>query len=137
MTSPISPGALKYVRARATDAMTYVCRIERVAKPTYDETTLIASTGSRTTIYEGACRIWEVTGPGVVMLGEEEYSTQTTNLSIPWNTSPVPIRHDEGVITESDLDPIMVGKRFVILDVAKSGQLRATRRFTIQLKQEG
>lgn len=135
--NPISPAALAYVRARATDVMTYTCRIERVTGPDYDEETLVASPGSRTTIYEGVCRIWEVSGPGVIMVGEEEYSTQTTNLSIPWDTTTVPTRHDQGVITGAELDPVLVGKRFSILDVAKAGQLRATRRFTIQLKQTG
>lgn len=136
MPSPISPAALKYVRARATDTMTYTCKIERVTHASYDEVTLVGNPGARTEVYSGVCRIWEVTGPGVIMLGEEEYSTQTTNLSIPWATTPVPNRGDEGVITSAELDSSMVGKRFTILDVAKSGQLRATRRFAIQFKQE-
>jgi hypothetical protein len=57
---------------------------------------------------------------------------QSTQLSIPWNTSPVPRKDDEVEIITSPQDPEMVGKRFVIDSSAKTGELRATRRFSVR-----
>jgi hypothetical protein len=65
------------------------------------------------------------------MVGEDEVPLQATQLSIPWNADPVPRRDDEVEVLTSD-DPAMVGKRFRIMDVAKAGDLRPTRRFTVQ-----
>lgn len=132
MKYPISPRAKKFVRDRATSVMRYTCRIERVIAPTYDNTTLVASPGSRTTIYEGVCRVWEVSGGSPVVLGDTDIVIQSTNLSIPWNTSVLPRRNDEVLIlTAPDEDPVMVGKRFQIQTSAKAGELRATRRFEV------
>jgi hypothetical protein len=135
MASPISPLARKYVRSRATAVMEYTCLIERVQKPSYDNTTLVAAPGSRETLYEGICRIWEVSGASTVLVGENDITYQSTQLSIPWDTSTVVRKGDEGVILTAPADSQMVGKRFQIDTVAKAGELRATRRFSITLLQ--
>lgn len=134
--APITAYARNYVRRKATAQMTATCRIERVEGPTVDPATLRATSGARTTIYEGRCRVWEVTGGGTFMVGEEEYGLQNTNLSIPWDADPVPRKDDEGVILTSPYDPDMVGRRFQINDTAKAGDLRATRRFQVKMLQE-
>lgn len=136
MVGQISARARSYVRNRATAQMNYWCSIERITGPNLDETTLRATSGGREIIYEGICRIWEVTGGGTFAVAEEEYALQTTNLSIPWDTDPVPQRDDEVEILEAPTDADMVGRRYRILDVAKAGELRATRRFQIQGIQE-
>lgn len=128
----ISPRALEYVRARASSVMQATCRIERVNKPSFDQASGTATAGSRTTIYEGKCRIWEASGGGPIMIGEEDIDMQSTQLSIPWDTHPVPIRHDEVLILSHNTDPDLVGKRFMIDSSAKAGELRATRRFLIR-----
>lgn len=124
--------SLAFVRRRATANMGSTCKIERVNPPTFDETDLSADAGSRTTVYTGVCRIWEATSSGVVMVGEEEIPIQTTQLSIPWDTESTPQRDDEVEILTSYTDDQLVGRRFRILDVAKAGDLRPSRRFTVQ-----
>lgn len=131
MKYPISSRAKKYVRDRATAVMAYTCKIERVVPPTYDNTTLIASPGSRTLIYEGICRLWEVSGGSAVVLGDADLIVQTTNLSIPWNVPVLPRRNDEVLITDAEDDPFVIGKRYQIQTAAKAGEMRATRRFEV------
>ena len=132
MRYPISDRAKRFVRDRATAVMRYTCRIERVIPPTYDPGTLIASPGDRTTVYEGVCRIWEVSGGSPVMLGDTDLIVQSTNLSIPWDVSVLPRRNDEVLIlTAPGEDPVTIGKRFQIQTSAKAGELRATRRFEV------
>jgi len=127
----ISSTALAYVRERATGMMNSVCRIERVKRPSFNQETGTAVPGQKTTIYEGPCRIWEVSGGGPIMIAEDEVVTQNTQLSIPWGTNPVPERDDEVQIIEAPTDFSLVGKRFAIESSAKAGDLRATRRFNV------
>lgn len=128
--------ARNFVRNRAPSFMTSTCTISRPKDPTFDINTGTASGGTRTTIYTGVCRVWEVTGPGVVTVGEDDIIQQTTNISIPWDTDPVPIRGDYIKIETSATDDNMVDRLFEIIDMAKSGELRATRRFSVQMVQE-
>jgi hypothetical protein len=128
----ISQYAINVVRERATDVMRYECRIERVKKPSFNQATGTAIPGSKTVIYEGKCRLWEVSGGGPIMIGEDDVVMQNTQLSIPWDTSPVPERDDEVEITAAPTDGYAVGKRYVIDSSAKAGELRATRRFTVR-----
>lgn len=139
MVGQISTRARNYVRRRATAQMTHHCRIERITNPTFVETAddLLASPGDRTLIYEGICRLWEVAGnAAAVQVGQDEFVMQTTQLAIPWDSDPVPFRDDEVEITDSSTDAHMVGRRYRIMDVAKAGDLRASRRFQLQGLQE-
>lgn len=128
----ISSRARDYVRNRATGVMQSTCRIERVNPPSFDQSTGRATSGSREVIYEGVCRLWEVSGGGMTVVNEDEIVMQNTQLSIPWDASPVPRKEDEVVITSSNTDSAVVGKRFVIDSSAKAGELRATRRFAVR-----
>ena len=136
MPSPISEYARSYVRGRATEVMEYTCVIERVQRPSYDEDTLHATPGSRETIYQGVCRVWEVSGPSAVVLGETDIQMMSTQLSIPWDTPEVVRKDDEVKILSAPQDPQMVGRRFQIQSVAKAGELRATRRFSVTMLAE-
>lgn len=131
MAYPISRRAIDYVRKNATAIMQYDCKIERVAHGGHDEDTLVYTPGSRTTIYEGKCRIWEVQGTQVSIAADVDVTTQQTNLSIPWDVEVVPQRNDEVLITASPTDPALVNKRFQIQSSAKAGEMRATRRFVV------
>lgn len=124
--------ALAYVRDKATENMGYTCRIERVKKPSFDQTTGTATHGEKNTIYEGPCRVWELSGGGPVIIAEDEVTMQNTQLSIPWSTTPIPDRNDEVQILSADDDDDMVGRRFVIDSSARAGEFRATRRFAIR-----
>lgn len=128
----ISAYSRSYVRSRATAVMGYGCRAERVTQGTHNETTLAYTPGSRTTLYEGVCRVWEVSGASVVGLGDTdaELDISTTQISLPWD-SPLLKKNDEIVITSAVTDDQMVGKRFQVQSAAKAGELRATRRYAV------
>jgi hypothetical protein len=133
MHAGISKRARAYVRRRATAGMLSTCQIERVGGVSWDGTTNLVTAGERTIIYEGPCRIWEVSGGGPFTVADDDNTIlQTTNLSIPWDTEPVPEHNDEIVILSSQVDDQMVGKRYRIISSAKTGDLRATRRFVVQ-----
>lgn len=136
MTSPVTARAREYVRSRIERFQEYECRIERVAAPTYDETTLRAVGGSRDTLYEGPCRLWAVSGSSLVMVTENDFSQQDTMLSIPWDVDAVIKRHDEVKIISANTDSQVVGLRFEIQSIEKAGELRATRRFQVTLVQD-
>jgi len=128
----ISSRARDYIRRRASYTMEATCRIERVLPPVFDQTSGRATSGSRTTIYEGKCRIWEVNaGSGVVNIGDDDILMPTTQLSLPWDIDPIPDRKDQVLITDHDSDSSMIGQRFEIQSHVKAGDLRATRRFTV------
>ena len=131
MRPPISPRATTFVRQRATAVMQYTCRIERVTKPSYDTTSLVGSSGSRTTIYTGVCRLWEVSVGAAISVAGDDITIQNTNLSIPWDTGVLPKRNDEVLILSAVSDPHVVGKRYQIESSAKAGEMRATRRFMV------
>lgn len=116
--------------------MTSNCRIERSTAPAFDINTGFANAGTKTLIYTGICRVWEVTGSGTVVVSEESVYEQTTQISIPWDVSPIPIRGDYITITGSSSDTNLVNRVFEIQDQAKSGELRASRRFSVKLVQE-
>ena len=133
MTSPISAEARQWVRNRATEVMEYTCRIERSGVPEgYDEDTLVyTAEGVATVIYEGPCRIWEVSNASSVVVGDTDLYQMTTNLSIPWDSPEVVKRYDQVTILTAPQDSQMVGKRYEVQTIAKAGELRATRRFEV------
>lgn len=132
MRGRVSSRARRYVQARATAHMYSTCIIERVGAPVFSDVTGIATAGARVQIYEGVCRIWEVSGAQPLAVGEDTLTLQSTNLSIPWDVEVVPRRDDEIEITSSLTDADLVYRRYRILDVVKGGDIRATRRFNVQ-----
>ena len=126
--------ARNYVRSRVcAEFMNYECRVERVSFSTYDETTLHSVSGTRQIIYEGPCRLWEVSGADTVLVGQEDLQVETTQISLPWDIYPIPKRNDEVIITgkAEEEDSSILGKRFQIQTSAKAGELRPTRRYTV------
>lgn len=132
MRGGISSRARSYVRARATRHMWSTCVIERVAEAQWDLPTNLVTAGSRTVIYTGVCRVWEISSASVTQIADTELVQQSTRLSIPWDASPVPMVNDEVQIVESIVDTNLIGKRYLIMDEAKAGDLRATRRFVVK-----
>jgi len=128
--SLISQRARDFVRTRATEVMDYSCRAERVSHGGYDETTLHSTSATRTTLYEGPCRLFEVAGAVALNLGDTEMEIQSTQISLPWD-SPLLKKDDEIVLTATPTDVGMVGKRFQVQSSAKAGELRATRRYAV------
>lgn len=129
--SPITAYARQWVRSRATAVMEYTCRIERVDRPENFDDDLVITPGARTTVYEGQCRVWEMAGSSSFIVADTDIYQQATQLSIPWDETAVILRYDEVEILTAPQDSQMVGKRFEIQNVAKGGELRATRRFEV------
>ena len=129
--------ARDYIRSRvSSEFMNYEVRVERVTRPLYDETNLVAIPGLRTIIYEGPARIWEITGASTVIVSENDMQMESTQLSLPWDIDPVPKRNDEVIVTGSvEEDTTILGKRFQIQTAAKAGELRPSRRYTISAVQ--
>lgn len=136
MTRSISKRARSYIRASAETNMTYDCVIQRVSSGDFDENSSVYTAGTSVTLYEGPCRIWEVSGSSTFDVASEQIVLQQTKLSIPWDEGTGIKRDDEVKIVSAEHDPTLVGKRFRIIDADKGGDLRATRRFTVQGVQE-
>lgn len=135
----ISSRARAYIRSHAEVNMTYTCVVERPGVPTADDFNEETSTYNDVAgleLYTGPCRIYELSGSGVIDVNFDHVVTQQTKLSIPWDEGVGIRRDDEVKIVSATHDAALVGKRFRILDVDKGGDLRATRRFTIQGIQE-
>lgn len=136
MTRGISTRARAYIRSRADANLTYECVIQRVGVAAFNTGSSLYTAGAPSQIYEGPCRIWEITGGSVLDVNSEQIVVQQTKLSIPWNEGVGIKRDDEVKIITAPHDSMIVGKRFRIMDVDKGGDLRATRRFTVQSIQE-
>ena len=131
--SLISSTALNYTRTRMAQVMMgYECVAERISAGSHNETTLVYTPGSRTELYSGRCRVWEISGASVVGLGDTDadLDISTTQISLPWD-SPLLKKDDEIEITAADTDSAMVGRRFQVQSSAKAGELRATRRYSV------
>jgi len=113
--------------------MEYRCRIERVSRPDYDPDDLLSVPNTtREVIYDGVCRIWEVSGASAVTIGDADIDIQETQLSTPWN-APLAKKDDEVYIYFAPTqDKQMEGRRFQIQSSAKAGELRATRRYAVR-----
>jgi hypothetical protein len=137
MSNPVyMTQARAYLRSRIQVFMDAECIITRRTAPIFDIDTGSASGGTAETIYEGDCRIWEVTGAGSVVVNEQDVEFQSTQLSLPWDIFPVPIKNDYVKIVSCPQDSNMNGRTFEIQDMVKSGTLRPTRRFSIKMVQE-
>jgi len=137
MTWP-SSSALKYVRARATEAMNCTVQIYRRDRPEgYDEDTLVYTPeGPKELAYEGAARIWELSSGASVTVGDDDFYQQSTQMSIPWAVAEVIQQYDEVTVLSCATDDQMVGKRYEVQTAAKAGQMRATRRFEVIGRQD-
>lgn len=110
--------------------MSYTCKVERVTAGGHDEVTLVWSPGSRTTVYIGVCRVWEIQGASQVSIGEEEYMLSSVQASFPWD-APLFLKDDEIIILTSPYDDVLVNSRYQIQSSARAGDLRATRRYAV------
>lgn len=128
---PVTNRARAYVRSRAAQEMAYTCRIERVSKGGHDRDTLVYTTGSRTVVYEGKCRIWEEKGASAINLGDSDLDISSTMISTPYD-APVAKKNDEVVILNGpSQDTSVQGRRYQIQSSAKAGELRATRTYSV------
>lgn len=115
--------------------MYYTIRIERMASGVFDEETGQIVPSVKMSIYTGPARITSVTGPQVLGVGEDQMAYVQANISIPWDTDPVPYRDDIATVLNFDPhsdygDPALINRSFRILTVDFGGQMYAVRRMT-------
>lgn len=132
----VSPYARSYVRGHATAHMYYTVQIVRMSQGVFDESTGGITTAAKLVIYDGPARFWTVSGPQVIAVGEDQMAFVQTNMSIPWDSDPVPKRDDIATVTTYDPHPgygdaALLGRSFRILDVQLGGQMFATRRMSV------
>jgi hypothetical protein len=132
----VSPYARSYARRHATAHMYYTVIIERMAEGVFNEGSGMVTPAVKRTIYSGPARIWTVSGPQVLSVGEEQLSFTQTNMSIPWNAVPVPHRDDLATVIDFNPhtgfgDAELLWKTFRVLDVQLGGQMFATRRMSV------
>ena len=97
-------------------------------KVVYDPATKRAARSDGTLIYEGPCRLWQVTGGGSTTFQDKEVVITTTYLSIPWNNEGEP--KDIVTITAS-VDDELVGRSLNIEAVTRGGGLRGSRVYRV------
>jgi hypothetical protein len=127
----ISPYATVYIRERSTDLMNATVRINTPV-PAYDPATRTTTNTEGPVKYEGPARIWEVPGGSEVIIGDEKYVITQSNMSIPWNVSPLPEVDDLIIVVDSD-DADLVGRSINIESAVRGGGMRASRRFEISI----
>ena len=132
----VSPYARNYVRRHATGHMYYTVSIVRMLQGVFDEVSGEIASKVNFEVYVGPARIWTVAGPQVLAVGEDQMSFTQTNMSIPWNATPVPQRDDIATVMTYEPhpgygDPALLDRSFRILDVQLGGQMYATRRMSV------
>lgn len=129
----ISPFARAYLRRRTTEKMEDACQIwhprENVS---FDRTTGVATAFKGDLLYEGPCRIWQVTPGSPTLLGDEVITQAQTMLSLPFD-APVQPRRDDVVYVTKATDPALQGFYFQAIASSFSGGLRASRRFQVSV----
>jgi len=132
----VSPYARNYARLHAGAHMYYTVLIVRMASPSFNSSTGMMAAAEKRQIYLGPARIWTVSGPQVLGIGEDAMVFSTTYVSIPWGTSPIPNTDDIVTVQSYDPhpgygDPELVGRVYRVLDVELGGQMYAARRMQV------
>lgn len=118
----------QYIARRALGAMVDRISINRPGDVQLNPTTGMNVAVAGEEIYQGQARIYSVSGPQVVDLGEADIALRMTYVSIPSDWLPVPQRDDIITVLEARSDEGLQDKAFRILDVDGGGLVRAVRR---------
>lgn len=127
---PISKYSALYVRTRALNYMTAAIRVLRMGAPVLDETTGESTAVYTEIVYQGKARVWSVEAAGVLELGDGRITTRQTNVSIPWDATPVPKNDDMVIVDDFGGDVDLDTQAFRIIGVDGGGLIRAARRLT-------
>lgn len=101
-------------------------KVIRTSNPTYDTTTLVASVGTLTTVYQGPGRVAEAAGNGIIQVGDEIMDTRLVTVYLPYNV-PIPQRDDIVLVVTDQSDTDMTARALKVLDVNGGGLLRMVR----------
>ena len=108
--------------------MTASVKIVRMDDPALGEDGGLAAT-EKHTVYEGKARVYGVSGPMTMNLGEEPQYFSSTYVSIPYDA--VLPRVDDVITVTAHHDWTLVGRTFRVMDVEAGGQYPAVRRMQV------
>jgi Family of unknown function (DUF6093) len=118
----------RYARRYAEANMTAQVKITRMDEAVLDESGGLTATEMHT-VYEGKGRVYGVSGPMTMNLGEEPQYFSSTYVSIPYDaTMP---RVDDVIKVTEHYDETLVGRTFRVMDVEAGGQYPAVRRMQV------
>lgn len=122
-----------YLTSRATMLLEEECIIKRPVegRVMYDPATRRTINVTRMDIYQGPCRLWELSSGSHIVIGAEEFTTSVLRLTVPWDVDPVPEVDDVFQMTKST-DSSIVGRWLEIIHVTRGGGLRGSRTFTVR-----
>ncbi len=123
----VSQRSREYVRDRIQEHMEAFVTIYRHGDAEFDEDTGLETFPSRDAYYVGKARVWQLNEGDVVLSGEADITTLTTNISIPWS-APTPLKDDILVINRNPVDLTTVGRVFRVIYVDGGGYIGGTRR---------
>lgn len=116
------------VRRYTEDHMHDSLRIHRGIRGGFDEVTgQHGGLAADSVVYEGKGRVRQITGAGVLSIGEADIDTATATISIPWGSAS-PRRDDLVELVANDSDPEPAGQFFRVLDIESGGLFGEARR---------
>lgn len=120
---------IRYARRYAEANMTATVEIVRMSEPYLDINTGNLTAMEQFTIYRGKARVYGVSGPVTMNMGEEPQYFSSTYVSIPLDaTMP---RVDDVIEVLTHHDWTVVGRTFRVMDVESGGQYPAVRRMQV------
>jgi hypothetical protein len=133
MTAPLKivndNAVIKYARRYVEANMTAKVKILRMDNPSWDADTGGVAATEQFTVYEGKARVYGVSGPMTMNLGEEPQYFSSTYVSVPYDA--VLPRVDDVVLVTEHYDWTLVGRSFRVMDVEAGGQYPAVRRMQV------
>lgn len=109
-------GILPFLREQAESLMLDSCRIERPGALATDPNTGVVSP-THTLVYEGSCKVQAtISQSSSPEAGERQYTVQDYRVDIPVGAGPLEI-DDRVTITDSQLDPMLVGQVFRVIEL--------------------
>lgn len=117
----------EYVRKRAQDHMNSTISLYRYGSINFDDITGTVTVPDRDPIYSGKARVWQLNEGQVLVSGDADIATASTNISIPFDAA-LPKRDDIVVIRTCVQDPSIAGMAFRVMAVDGGGMIGAVRR---------
>lgn len=121
--------AIPLAQAYAEASMTSTVTIRRPAGLTLNDATGVLEPNPESTVYSGKARVYAVSGPQVLQLGEEPQYYSTTYVTIPQGAA-VP-KVDDLVHIDDTADANLKGRDFRVIDVAGGGMVPASTRLEV------
>ena len=133
MARPLSPRVAAYARQAVLSYHNIQIKIAHQLVSSLDDATGMITTSFDDTFcgYVGSGRFWLSNDGAVSSVGDGDYSTISTYISIPWDATPVPDLDEYVIVTSSYEDPTLEGKIYRIMGVDGGGFLRAARRLQV------